>query len=141
LRQESNGRPGRENGEEFVAGRSGGRTHLPVHPVDGQAAAISEETRGYLRGLEKLFSGRRATAASVVEQLREIMSGEIYNMYVTETTIWSTMQHCGRRMRWISIGRPFGSNQVYVLDRGGNWFRRGRAESCTSEERRSRADI
>jgi natural product biosynthesis luciferase-like monooxygenase protein/amino acid adenylation domain-containing protein len=96
-------------------------THLQCTPSVAKLLASNEETRGHLQKLQKLFLGGEQLPQSVVEQMQEITSGQIYNMYgPTETTIWSTMQKLSLGKNQISIGRPFGSNQVYVLDRWAN---------------------
>ncbi|MBZ5523304.1 MAG: amino acid adenylation domain-containing protein [Acidobacteriia bacterium] len=95
-------------------------THLQCTPSMAKLLLENQETRGHLRGTEKLFLGGEQLPQSVVEQIREITAGQIYNMYgPTETTIWSTMQELRVEDGWISIGRPLGHNQVYVLDRLG----------------------
>ena len=50
--------------------------------------------------------------------------GVLWNVYgPTETTVWSTLDRVGDGP--ITIGRPIGNTQTYVLDDCGNWVPRG----------------
>ncbi len=82
-----------------------------------------EEGRGsgkFLGGLRTLLLGGEAVSVSLVRRLQESYKGlEVYNMYgPTETTIWSCVHRYGGEEK-MSIGRPLGNQQVYVLDESG----------------------
>jgi len=65
--------------------------------------------------------GGEALPASLLKEMQPFNKSRIYNMYgPTETTIWSTMcdlsREAGKEKDLVSIGEPFGGNEVYVLD-------------------------
>jgi natural product biosynthesis luciferase-like monooxygenase protein/amino acid adenylation domain-containing protein len=120
LRQESNRQTGVTRAAKGSFLETAAITHLQCTPSMAKLLASNEETQRSLRKVQNLFLGGEQLPQSVVEQMRKITSGQINNMYgPTETTIWSTMQELRAEEERISIGKPFGSNQVYVLDRRG----------------------
>jgi non-ribosomal peptide synthetase component F len=70
-----------------------------------------------LGSLKQMLLGGEAVPASIIEHLRQVFKGEIYNMYgPTETTIWSTTYRVGEPEKTVSIGRPIANTQIYLLD-------------------------
>jgi len=66
-------------------------------------------------GLKMLCGGEALPRALANELLNR--GGSLWNMYgPTETTIWSTIHPVGAGEGAISIGRPIGNTQLYVLD-------------------------
>lgn len=64
----------------------------------------------------KLLCGGEALSPDLADDLLS-RSGELWNMYgPTETTVWSTIQRVTSSQEPISIGKPIGNTQVYVLD-------------------------
>ncbi|MCC7441507.1 MAG: amino acid adenylation domain-containing protein [Bdellovibrionales bacterium] len=50
--------------------------------------------------------------------------GKLYNVYgPTETTVWSTIDEVGPE--GVTIGRPIGNTQTYLLDAAGSWVPQG----------------
>jgi amino acid adenylation domain-containing protein len=104
-----------------------GVTHLQSVPSLIRALVVDSSSHPALSSLKKLLLGGEALSASLVEKLRPVVRGEMYNMYgPTETTIWSTShriegpQGSGSAAASspvsVPIGRPMANTQVYVLD-------------------------
>ncbi len=70
---------------------------------------------GRKRGL-KILCGGEPLSRELAEQLLA-RGREVWNMYgPTETTVWSTIERVRHGEGPVSIGRPIGNTQVYVLD-------------------------
>jgi len=92
-------------------------THMQSTPSLARMIAVNPAGLGALGRLKKLFLGGEALPPSLVRQLREVFSGEMYNLYgPTETTIWSTTFRITADSDTIPIGKPIVNTQVYVLD-------------------------
>ncbi len=92
-------------------------THLQCTPSFAAMIASEPEALATLAGLQKLLLGGEALPPSLVEQVRPVLNGELFNMYgPTETTIWSTAEKIDRGTQ-ITIGRPLANQQVYIVDR------------------------
>ena len=97
--------------------RKYGVTHMQSTPSLARMIAVNPDGLASLGRLKKLFLGGEALPPSLVRQLRQVFSGEMYNMYgPTETTIWSTTFRIGEESDVIPIGKPIVNTQVYVLD-------------------------
>jgi natural product biosynthesis luciferase-like monooxygenase protein len=93
-------------------------SHLQCTPSMARMLTTDTEALSALKVLRQLLLGGEALPVSLAEQLSEVMSGEIHNMYgPTETTIWSTMGPVGKNRSTISIGRPIANTEIYLLDR------------------------
>jgi amino acid adenylation domain-containing protein len=70
-------------------------------------------------GVETLIVGGEAFSIHLLEQVKEMFAGNIYNVYgPTETTIWSTVKDltlCPPGE--LTIGTPIANTQVYIVDR------------------------
>jgi nonribosomal peptide synthetase DhbF len=67
----------------------------------------------------RAFCGGEALSRTLADEILEHVD-ELWNLYgPTETTIWSTLDQVERDGAPISIGRPIGNTQVYVLDQAG----------------------
>jgi amino acid adenylation domain-containing protein len=92
-------------------------THLQCTPSMARFLISSRESLESLRGLRKLMLGGEALPSGLVAQLRQVASGEIFNLYgPTETTVWSSAHRIVRDEAVISIGRPIANTQIYILD-------------------------
>jgi amino acid adenylation domain-containing protein len=92
-------------------------THMQCTPSLARMISAAPDGLASLGLLEKLFLGGEALPLSLVQQLRQVFHGDLYNMYgPTETTIWSTTSKIGESPESISIGKPIENTQVYVLD-------------------------
>jgi non-ribosomal peptide synthetase component F len=107
---------------DVLIGQCDAITHLQCTPSMGKLLISDQETRSLLLGTEKLLLGGEALPASLLKELQPFNQSRIYNMYgPTETTIWSTVcelsGETGKDL--VSIGKPFGSNEVFVMDARG----------------------
>jgi amino acid adenylation domain-containing protein len=67
----------------------------------------------------RVLCGGEALSHDLAMHLTEC-SSDVWNMYgPTETTIWSTTSRVERGQPLVSIGRPVGNTQVYILDPDG----------------------
>jgi amino acid adenylation domain-containing protein len=97
-----------------------GVTHFQSTPSLARMLATDPRSLAVLGSVKKLLLGGEALPASLVNTLRRVTAGEIYNMYgPTETTIWSTVYRipdAPDSSTIIPIGQPLANTQVYVLD-------------------------
>ncbi len=94
-----------------------GVTHLQMTPSLARMLALDARVFAALGELKQMLLGGEAVPASIIELLRQVFKGEIYNMYgPTETTIWSTTYRVGEPEKTVSIGRPIANTQIYLLD-------------------------
>ncbi|MCP4164283.1 MAG: AMP-binding protein, partial [Chloroflexi bacterium] len=64
----------------------------------------------------KMLVGGEALDAQLARELLE-RGGALWNLYgPTETTVWSTACQIPRDFEKITIGRPIGNTQIYILD-------------------------
>jgi amino acid adenylation domain-containing protein len=73
----------------------------------------------FLAGVETLIVGGEAFPGHLLEQVKEVYTGKIYNVYgPTETTIWSTVKDLTRSTPGeLTIGTPIANTQIYIVDR------------------------
>ena len=94
-----------------------GVTHLQMTPSLARMLTLDARTFSALGSLKQILLGGEAVPASLIHRLRQIFSGEIYNMYgPTETTIWSTTFRVDKPGNTVPIGRPIVNTQTYLLD-------------------------
>jgi amino acid adenylation domain-containing protein len=94
-----------------------GVTHLQMTPSLARMLTLDARAFAALGSLKQMLLGGEAVPASIIEHLRQVFKGEIYNMYgPTETTIWSTTYRVGEPEKTVSIGRPIANTQIYLLD-------------------------
>ena len=92
-------------------------THLQCTPSMARLVISSQESLGSLGGLRKLMLGGEALPSGLVAQIRQAVSGEIFNLYgPTETTVWSAVHRIVRDEAVIPIGQPIANTQIYLLD-------------------------
>jgi amino acid adenylation domain-containing protein len=94
-----------------------GVTHLQMTPSLARMLTLDTRAFAALGSLKQMLLGGEAVPASIIEHLRQVFKGEIYNMYgPTETTIWSTTYRVGVPEKTVSIGRPIANTQIYLLN-------------------------
>jgi amino acid adenylation domain-containing protein len=94
-----------------------GITHLQMTPSLARMLMLDSRAFAALGSLRQILLGGETVPASVVRRLRQVFTGEIYNMYgPTETTIWSTSHRVDEVGSTIPIGKPIAGTQVYLLD-------------------------
>ncbi len=92
-------------------------THLQMTPSLARMLTLDGRAFAALGLLKQMLLGGEAVPASLAHHIRQVFSGELYNMYgPTETTIWSTTYRLGHHGAAVSIGRPISNTQIFMLD-------------------------
>ncbi|HEY6248404.1 MAG TPA: amino acid adenylation domain-containing protein [Candidatus Angelobacter sp.] len=94
-------------------------THLQCTPSLVKLLLADDNSRPILARAKKLLLGGEPLPTSLIAELKRTTKAEIFNMYgPTETTIWSSVHALGDKeeKEIVSIGKPFGCNQVYIMD-------------------------
>jgi natural product biosynthesis luciferase-like monooxygenase protein len=92
-------------------------THMQSTPSMAKMLATDETALNALGSLRKLLLGGEELPAALADQLRDVVAGDIHNMYgPTETTIWSSTHKLGRGAGAVSIGRPIANTKIHILD-------------------------
>ncbi|MCG3209093.1 MAG: D-alanine--poly(phosphoribitol) ligase subunit 1 [Anaerolineae bacterium] len=92
-------------------------THFQCTPSMASMLVVDERTRAALGRLEAMLVGGEAFPGALARELRQLVSGQLINMYgPTETTIWSTVYPVTDIDNIVSIGRPIANTQIYILD-------------------------
>lgn len=74
----------------------------------------------FIKNLKVVMVGGEPFPSNLLELLKSIATAKIYNMYgPTETTVWSTIKELSNTDT-ITIGKPIGNTQVYILDSDNN---------------------
>lgn len=74
----------------------------------------------YVKHLKCIMLGGEPLNEIILAKLKKLTKAKIYNMYgPTETTVWSTIKDMTNTDN-ITIGRPIGNTQVYILDKALN---------------------
>jgi len=90
---------------------------LQLTPSRLQVLLSGGISRASSRRIKYLIVGGEAFPAVLLEEARDLFSGEIYNVYgPTETTIWSTIKNVTGE-RELNIGRPIANTRIYILDK------------------------
>ena len=91
-------------------------THLQCTPALMQALLREPASRDAISALKKIFVGGDVMPVALAQDLSELVTGDVYNMYgPTETTIWSTAWRLNGDGH-VSIGQPLANTQVRVVD-------------------------
>ncbi len=89
---------------------------IQITPSHLKSLISAEQIRDILNGIEVLMVGGEAMPAELLDELRVIYTGKIYNMYgPTETTVWSTVQDL-TFAKTINIGKPIANTIIQILD-------------------------
>lgn len=93
-------------------------SHIQMTPSLAQMLLLHEQSHRALGSLKQILLGGEAVPASLVRRLRQVFTGEIYNMYgPTETTIWSATYRVTEPGSTVPIGRPIANTRIFILDR------------------------
>jgi amino acid adenylation domain-containing protein len=96
-------------------------SHIQMTPSLAHMLLLHERAHRALGSLKQILLGGEAVPASLVRRLRQVFTGEIYNMYgPTETTIWSTTYRVTEPGSTVPIGRPIANTRIFILDRDMN---------------------
>lgn len=98
---------------------------LQVTPSRMELILNEEDCELALSGVSELMIGGEACSDSLLESLKSIYKGRIYNMYgPTETTVWSSVKELTGKKK-ITIGKPIANTRMYVLDNNLSLLPRG----------------
>ncbi|HEX7736568.1 MAG TPA: amino acid adenylation domain-containing protein, partial [Ktedonobacteraceae bacterium] len=93
-------------------------THFQCTPSLMRTLLLETDVRATFARLRTVLLGGEALPFSLASQCRELLNGDLLNMYgPTETTIWSTSQRVMREQSRITLGRPLVNTRLYLLDR------------------------
>jgi natural product biosynthesis luciferase-like monooxygenase protein len=93
-------------------------SHMQCTPAMASMLMMNEEARAALGSLQQLMIGGEAFPVALAQELKELVSGDILNMYgPTETTIWSSIYPLNGWQDPMPIGRPIANTEIYILDR------------------------
>jgi acyl carrier protein len=93
-------------------------SHMQCTPSLLRTLTTNPDALDALRSLQKLMLGGEVLPVSLAEELHQLVSGEVLNMYgPTETTIWSTSYLVNGSEKTIPIGKPIANTEIYILDR------------------------
>jgi len=93
-------------------------THLQCTPSMANLLIAETATREAMGQLRTMMVGGEAFTEALANQLKQIISGKIHNMYgPTETTIWSATHTLDQVDGIVPLGRPIANTQVYILDK------------------------
>ncbi|MCP4151745.1 MAG: AMP-binding protein, partial [bacterium] len=110
----------REQREPYAAGQLMEQERVSIFqstPSRLQLLLSDEKSRAGLARLNALLLGGEALPLIILEEVRAINPGKIYNVYgPTETTIWSTAKEVTGQ-KALNIGKPIANTQIYILDR------------------------
>lgn len=71
----------------------------------------------YVKHVKCIMLGGEPLNENILAKLKQITNAKIYNMYgPTETTVWSTIKDMTNTDN-ITIGKPIGNTQIYILDK------------------------
>jgi len=92
-------------------------THVQCTPSLAGTLVLAPESVQAMRSLSKLLLGGEALPSSLLQKLRPVILGEIFNMYgPTETTVWSSAYRVDQVGEPVPIGKPIANTQIYILD-------------------------
>jgi amino acid adenylation domain-containing protein len=91
-------------------------TIFQVTPSRLQLLLGDAEASKSLKLLEYLLVGGEALPTLLLEKVRDLVKGKIYNLYgPTETTIWSAVKDVSGDEP-LNIGKPIANTRIYILD-------------------------
>lgn len=98
-----------------------GVTHLQCTPSMAAMLLATPEGRAAVQRLRMVMIGGEAFPTALARELRQLVAGEVHNMYgPTETAIWSTTHHLVEVGDGpVSIGTPIANTTVFVADAEG----------------------
>jgi natural product biosynthesis luciferase-like monooxygenase protein len=92
-------------------------THLQCTPSMAGMLIADPTTREAIGQIRTMMVGGEAFTEALAHQLKQIIPGQIHNMYgPTETTIWSATHTLGEVDGAVPIGRPIANTELYILD-------------------------
>jgi natural product biosynthesis luciferase-like monooxygenase protein len=90
-------------------------THLQCTPSMASMLVADAEGRAALSTLRSMMVGGEALSMNLAKQLRELVPGQLLNMYgPTETTIWSSTCELSEIGDFIALGEPIANTSLRV---------------------------
>lgn len=90
---------------------------IQTTPSRIQSFMLSEDNLDFIKMATHILIGGEPFPESLLENLKQIATGKIYNMYgPTETAVWSTIKDL-TDSDVITVGKPISNTQVYILDK------------------------
>jgi len=90
---------------------------LQVTPSRLKLLIGSDSQLTCFQGIRELVVGGEAFSAPLLNDLRRVYGGRIFNVYgPTETTVWSTIKEL-TAAEFITIGVPIANTRIYILDK------------------------
>ena len=95
-------------------------THLQCTPSMASMLVADAEGRAALSKLKALMVGGEALPLKLAKELRELVPGQLLNMYgPTETTIWSTTCDLREIGDFVPLGEPIANTQLRIRTAAG----------------------
>ena len=93
-------------------------THLQCTPSMASMLIADSTTREAIGQIRTMMVGGEAFTEALANRLKQIIPGQIHNMYgPTETTIWSATHTLAEVNGVVPIGRPIANTKLYILDK------------------------
>jgi natural product biosynthesis luciferase-like monooxygenase protein len=93
-------------------------THLQCTPSMARMLIADSTTREAIGQIHTMMVGGEAFTEALAEQLKQIIPGQVHNMYgPTETTIWSATHTLTEVNGVVPIGRAIANTELYILDK------------------------
>ena len=90
---------------------------IQTTPSRMQTFMLNKTYLDFIKNASYILIGGEPFPSSLLSNLKEISNAKIYNMYgPTETAVWSTLRDLSDTNE-ITIGKPIGNTQVYILDK------------------------
>lgn len=98
---------------------------LQTTPARMSLLLSDKDSLEYIKNLKVIMLGGEPFPQKLLEELKRLTEARIYNMYgPTETTVWSSIKELTNTSE-ITIGKPMGNTQFYILDNDNNLLSAG----------------
>lgn len=92
-------------------------THFQCTPSMATMLTADATSREQLKTLQHMMVGGEAFPTELAQDLHQLVSGKVTNMYgPTETTIWSSTHDLDGKPGSVSIGKPIANTDIYIVD-------------------------
>jgi len=92
-------------------------THFQCTPTRAAMLTADPAASVCMKRIDCMMVGGEAFPVPLANDLQQLVSGQLINMYgPTECTIWSSTYEITEQRDKVSIGRPIGNTQFYIVD-------------------------
>jgi natural product biosynthesis luciferase-like monooxygenase protein len=92
-------------------------SHFQCTPTRAAMLSADPAARECLKKINCMMVGGEAFPLPLANDLQQLIPGRLINMYgPTECTIWSSTYNIMEQLDKVSIGRPIGNTQLYIVD-------------------------